>query len=300
MNNKKLFFSILLLIVIAALSWGGNLTATVRETSGKVEVSKGGGGWVPVNPGDVLSAGDTISTGFNSKAVLALGNSSVLVANALTRLTIAELVEREGTVDTDLFLDVGSVRSEVHSSEKVSHNFTVRNANSTASVRGTVLDVEILGNGAGMKVMAWDGAAVVTDLKTGRSARVGSPKRSSGGSQDEKEEGDEEEGEGDEEGSDEGGEELAAPSDPPPETAAAPLMASGTGGGMVSSMASAMSGSTVTVSTKPPSPAAINVGGGGSASTDDGGTIAEVIDDSPIAEVVSTISTINIQVTWPE
>ena len=314
MRINKFILILTSLILITTALWSADLSATIQEINGKVEAKINGGSWAPVKVGDVLKPGDSISTGFKSKAVLALGNTSVLVANELTRLSLAELMEKEGTVTTDLFLDVGNIRTEVHSSDEVSNNFQVRNANSTASVRGTVLDVEILGDGAGMKVMAWDGMALVTDIRTGRQAQVGELKKKvkKTNAAAAEEEAAAEEAAADEESGDgsadtaEGDGDAAAtdmgmPSEPPAEIAAAPLMASGSGGGMVSSMASALASATVTVSTKPPAPGNISTGGGASASTETAAAITSVATElSPTTTVVNTLSNVSIQIVWPQ
>ena len=325
MNLKRKCIYILISFIIISLPlYGADLKATVDEISGKVDYKVPGGDWLPLFEGAVLNPGDSISTGFNAKAVLILGDTSILVANALTRLTLSELAEKEGTVTTDLFLDVGNVRAEVHSSDEVSNDFQVRNANSTASVRGTVLDVEILGDGRGMRVMAWDGMAEVTDLRTGKKAKVGEAKKKSADDQEAVEEEEEEEEEAEEandesaddstdeasggssEDSGSGGESssseptFALPPEPPAQVAAAPLMASGSGGGMVSSMASAIAATTVTVSTKPPAPTSISTGGGGSASTETTASVTSATEDIITTTVVPTTSNVSITVTWPD
>jgi len=286
MKKGKIIFIITSLMMLISPVWSSDLSATFEEINGKVDIKRVGGNWSSVKVGDVLSAGDSISTGFDGKAVLVLGNTSVLVVNALTRLTIAELVEKEGTVTTDLFLNVGNIRTEVHSSDTVSNDFQVRNANSTASVRGTVLDVEILGDGMGMKVMAWDGMAEINDIRTGRKASVGEQKKKKA----ETEDGDD----------GENSPEMGTPPEPPAQIAAAPLMVSGTGAGIVSSMASAIAASAVTVSTKPPSPAEILTGGGNSVSTEAAAAETAAVEEVVTSVSVPTTSFTNIQVIWPQ
>ena len=322
--KAKFSFILISLFLLTAPLFSADLRATVNEISGKVDYKTQGGDWTPLSVGDTLNPGDSISTGFNAKAVLILGDTSVLVANALTRLTLSELAEKEGTVTTDLFLDVGNVRAEVHSSDEVSNDFQIRNANSTASVRGTVLDVEILGDGRGMRVMAWDGMAEVKDLRTGKKAKVGEEKKKKdeggdeeGDSEDEEaadEEGSQDDGSADGEDSGDSGSDsgdtgsdggssapaFEAPPEPPAQIAAAPLMASGTGGGMVSPMTTAIAATTVTVSTKPPAPTSISTGGGGSAATETTAAVTTTEEIISTTTVVPTTSSVNIQVTWPE
>jgi hypothetical protein len=105
---------LLLLLALGAGLAGAQTQAVVKSFTGKVEVLQQA--WVPVKAGMKLSMGTTISTGFNSSAVLELG-PSVLQVKPLTRLRLNELVAREGTLKTDLFLRVGKVRAEVKTAE---------------------------------------------------------------------------------------------------------------------------------------------------------------------------------------
>ncbi len=115
--------------------------AVFESVEGKVEYrAAAGSAWREASPGDAIPRGGSISTGFNSQAVIALGSDSVVTAKPLTRLTLEELLAKEGAVNTDLFLDVGGLRAEVNSSEGVEHDFTIRSTQSTASVRGTVIE----------------------------------------------------------------------------------------------------------------------------------------------------------------
>jgi hypothetical protein len=111
--------------------------AVIREVTGKVEVKAAGAlAWSPARPGQLLGKGSFISTGFNSAAVLVLG-SSVLSVKPLTRLQLEELIAREGTVSTSLYLKVGKVSAEVKTAEGLKQDFTVKSPVSTAAVRGT-------------------------------------------------------------------------------------------------------------------------------------------------------------------
>ena len=117
--------------------------------------------WVPVKAGMSLGLGTTISTGFNSTAVLELG-SSVLQVKPLTRLRLNELVAREGTVTTDLFLQVGKIRAEVKSAEGLAQDFKVKSPVSTAAVRGTGFEYD------GYELYVFEGTVTYTNL-TGQS-----------------------------------------------------------------------------------------------------------------------------------
>jgi hypothetical protein len=139
--------------------------AVVKEMKGKVELKAPGGSWTPATAGATLSRGTVISTGFNSSAVLDLGQS-VINVRALTRMTLEELVEEKGTVKTELFLDVGRVRADIKSTEGVAHDFKLKSTVSTASVRGTILE------GDGEVWISEDGTFIVTN-NSGQKVTVG-------------------------------------------------------------------------------------------------------------------------------
>lgn len=133
---------LLILLAILLVAAGAVLAqdAVVRETSGKVEFRTGNGAWQTVRTGQRLSLNGTISTGFGASAVIRIGtsaNGSVLEVSQLTRLTLEELIEREGTLSTNVFVPVGRVRATVTTSQGRSADFRVRGPLSTAAVRGT-------------------------------------------------------------------------------------------------------------------------------------------------------------------
>lgn len=130
-----------LLIVVPAVT---SLAVEVRLSSftGRVEVRPNGGDWQAAQEGMMLSMGSSISTGFNASAVLDIGQNTLEV-NALSRLTIEELAEREGVVDTNLHLPVGRVRGEVRRTDEGRQSeFSIRGAVATAAVRGTSFEFD--------------------------------------------------------------------------------------------------------------------------------------------------------------
>lgn len=136
---KKVAIALLLLgAVLVAPAFGQQ--AVIREVSGKVEYRLGTGAWRPADVGKELALNATISTGFGASAVIRIGdaaNGSVLEVSQLTRLTLEELIEQEGTMSTNVFVPVGRVRATVSTSEGRSADFRVRGPLSTAAVRGT-------------------------------------------------------------------------------------------------------------------------------------------------------------------
>lgn len=134
---KKL---VLLALIGSVGIWSGfaEVNAVLGELSGKVEVKKLNGGWVPAREGMTIQLLDTISTGFNSSALLRMGDSTVHVS-PLTRLTLDKLLEQSDRLSTNLYLRVGKVTADVKSSLGIQQNFQVQSPYSTASVRGTRL-----------------------------------------------------------------------------------------------------------------------------------------------------------------
>ncbi len=130
--------------VIAAIVVSGvpafALAGQVVAVSGKVEIQASNGAWKALKAGDSLEAGSMISTGFKSEATVKLG-ASILTVRPLTRMTLNQLVEKEDTVQTEVYLEVGNVKAEVNSFNNKKNGFSVKSPVATASVRGTVLEV---------------------------------------------------------------------------------------------------------------------------------------------------------------
>jgi hypothetical protein len=82
-----------------------------------------------------------VSTGFRSTAILALGNSTIVI-QPLTRLSLEEIIERQGNEQVNVYLRTGRVRAEVRPPAGGKVDFTVRAPTVTASVRGTVFDFD--------------------------------------------------------------------------------------------------------------------------------------------------------------
>jgi hypothetical protein len=171
MKKAVIVFSVFLFCAIPAFS---QLQALIGEVTGKVEIKAPGADWVPAREGTVISAGTVISTGFGAQAVLDLGTSTLQVRQ-LTRMRLDELIEKEGTVNTELFLRVGKVTAEVKSAEGLKQNFTLRSPVSTAAVRGTKFGYD------GLSVEVFDNAVIFTNLlNQGRSVRAGESSGTSG------------------------------------------------------------------------------------------------------------------------
>ncbi len=123
------------LALLLAAGAGFGQDATFRQVTGKVEVNSGTG-WKPAATGTAVARGSVISTGFDSTAILDLGQSTVSV-KPLTRLTLEELVQQSGSQTTGLFLRTGKVSAQVKTAEGLRQDFKLRSPVSTAAVRGT-------------------------------------------------------------------------------------------------------------------------------------------------------------------
>ncbi len=115
------------------------MQAVVTKASGKAEVQTDGN-WVPLKEGAKLEKGAVIQTGFKSEVVLQIKGSTVTVS-PLSRITLEQLVAKDNKDETRIFLDTGSLKSNVKKSEDRAVGFKVRSPVATASVRGTELSV---------------------------------------------------------------------------------------------------------------------------------------------------------------
>jgi len=172
MMNAKNGMVLLVLLLTASTAFA-ELQATISELSGKVEIKVDDSAvWKPATVGAVIEAGTTISTGFKSVAVLKIGETRLTV-KALTRLSLKDLVEKDKSVSTDLFLSVGKVRADVRPIAGKSQTFNVGSPISTASVRGTGFDFD----GVNLKVDHGEVAVItpkghVVPVSAGEGTRV--------------------------------------------------------------------------------------------------------------------------------
>lgn len=115
-----------------------DLVVVATELDGDVEIElPESDDWESLDEGDVVPLESRISTGFESEAQLAVGESSTVTAQPLTRVEIEELVQEEGVERSSLDLEVGRIDGEVESLEDAPAEFEVNSEIATASVRGT-------------------------------------------------------------------------------------------------------------------------------------------------------------------
>ncbi len=78
-----------------------------------------------------------ISTGFDSRAILDIGETTTLTVNALTRMRIDDLLAEEDVDKADLTLEIGRIDGEVREHADRETEFNLDGPVATASVRGT-------------------------------------------------------------------------------------------------------------------------------------------------------------------
>jgi hypothetical protein len=134
-----------LFVVLFALAAGyvsaQSPEAVILEMSGTVELKAGGAtDWVVAKEGDRIAKDTVVSTGFKSTAILAVGSSTIVV-RPLTRLSLAELVNREETETININLNAGRIRTDVKPPAGSKASVTVQTPMAVASVRGTRFDM---------------------------------------------------------------------------------------------------------------------------------------------------------------
>ncbi|MCR5699126.1 MAG: FecR domain-containing protein [Treponemataceae bacterium] len=141
---KKLIVVLTLLSTVFTMAvFAQNMTATVLTVVGKVE-KQSGDSWTPLSVGDKLTSGSLISTGFKSSATIKF-DGSVLELAPLSRLTLSQLAEQDGSRDSSVYLDAGKINANIKSSDNKRVHFTVNTPVATASVRGTAGEVDVFG-----------------------------------------------------------------------------------------------------------------------------------------------------------
>ena len=142
MRNTARFLLIAgLLLFVAAGVFGQQ--ATIKELSGTVELKKTGSAvWENAVRGQAIEIDSVISTGFKSNALISIGNSTISV-RPLTRLSIKELRASQNTETINVGLQAGRVRLDVNPPAGSRVNASVQTPTTTASVRGTIFEVDV-------------------------------------------------------------------------------------------------------------------------------------------------------------
>ena len=136
---KRIVITVLFIVIVTAFAFGQN--GVIREITGDVELKHAGQSvFVPASVGAVVAPNTIVSTSFKSSAVIAVG-SSVITVRPLTRLTLAEIQRAGNTESVNVNLQAGRVRVEVTPPAGERANFTIQSPSVTASVRGTVFEM---------------------------------------------------------------------------------------------------------------------------------------------------------------
>ncbi|MCL2480489.1 MAG: FecR domain-containing protein [Spirochaetaceae bacterium] len=135
MKTSKIIILVTIFFILTSFAFGAD--AVIKSSTGKVEIQgKGSSEWKSVAQGQKIEPGTVISTGFNSNAVLGLGDSEIFI-KPLTRISVDELMAKGDVLKTDLNLKLGKVTADVKTTEGLKNDFTLRTPVSTAAVRGT-------------------------------------------------------------------------------------------------------------------------------------------------------------------
>jgi len=176
-NTARLIAGLLLFAVSGIFAQ----EAVLKELSGTVELKQTGSAvWETAVQGQAMSVDTVISTGFKSIAVISIGNSFINV-RPLTRLSIRELSTRTGVETINISLQAGRVRAEVNPPAGSRAVFNIQTPTTTASVRGTIFELDTVELRVIEGVVAFSGTsgtAVVVDAggdsyideRTGRTA----------------------------------------------------------------------------------------------------------------------------------
>ena len=117
--------------------------AVIRELTGTVEIKKPGSAvWENAMQGQTVPVDTIISTGFKSYAVISMGNSSLSV-RPLTRFSLTELISSQAAETINVSLQAGRVRADVKPPSGTRSTFSVQTPPVTASVRGTIFEMDI-------------------------------------------------------------------------------------------------------------------------------------------------------------
>ena len=134
----------MILLQAAVLGWAQNPRAVIREMMGTVEIMKPGSTeWMPAVVAEPIDEAAIISTGFKSTALVAVGDSTVLV-RALTRMSLEALLTQEDTETIKIGLNSGRIRVDVKPPPDKRAALSVQTPSATASVRGTGFDMDTM------------------------------------------------------------------------------------------------------------------------------------------------------------
>jgi hypothetical protein len=167
---KKLF--VLTMFLTAALGLFAQ-QGSIRNMAGTVELKPAGAAaFVTAKIGDQVAAKTIISTGFKSTAIITVGSTTIAI-QALTRMSLTEIIQAQGTEKVDIQLQSGRVRVEVRPPVGTRADTSVKTPSATASVRGTIFEMDTFGLTVTEGTVAYTGNdGVVVLVQAGGASRI--------------------------------------------------------------------------------------------------------------------------------
>lgn len=135
---KKFFVIITALSVTALLALPADAAIIVVSVKGDVAVQEGKA-WRPLAKGQALREGNVVSSGVNSRAVLAI-DSHTLTIKPMTKIKILRNLITNNVSDNNIGLNYGSINTRVKRIGTLKTRFNVTTPVATSSVRGSDQD----------------------------------------------------------------------------------------------------------------------------------------------------------------
>jgi len=171
MKKIILFVLISLIAVFTAFSQ----TGIIRDLSGEVELKPAGAtAFIPAQKGSQVAKDTIVSTGFKSTAIIEVG-SSVITVRPLTRLSLSEIQSSANTENLNINLQSGRIRVDVKPAAGTKATTKVQSPSATASVRGTVFDMDIKNLIVAEGRVAWAGwDGIMVSVNSGSTNKINS------------------------------------------------------------------------------------------------------------------------------
>ncbi len=142
-----IFFLLAAFLIPAGISSAADDKPDVKPMVGKfskiegtVEVQKfGTQEWVQAKEGMEIGSGDQVASGVDGKAQIAFANSKTDV-EPLAQFSVGRNYETKDQFFSEVFLQVGKIKSDVDKKSGKANKFTVTTPSSVAGIRGTVLE----------------------------------------------------------------------------------------------------------------------------------------------------------------
>jgi hypothetical protein len=137
-------------------------TGTIRELSGEVELKlAGASAFTPARAGSLVAQDTIVSTGFKSTAIIVVG-SNVITVRPLTRLSLREIQSSANAESLNINLQAGRIRVDVKPPAGTKASTTVQSPSATASVRGTLFDMDTRNLSVSEGRVAWGGSGSIS------------------------------------------------------------------------------------------------------------------------------------------